>query len=122
MDKAHESWQRYLADKKIDPGCRACEFYHANNEVGDYGTVYSSDPECAKHPTYSNLPTFPFEKVMPCFTLDFWNTPFPDLFLEEEFSDVPIAEVYRLFYVPWREQGAGLAELILWETEHKNKE
>ena len=117
-DERVQTWERYLADKKIDQGCCACEHYFSNEEIGDYGQVYSSEPECGKHRTYANLPTFPFQKIMPCFALDFWYTPFPDVFRDSEFSDVSIAKVYRQFYVPWRDRGAHVEELSLWEAEH----
>lgn len=115
-------WKEYLASHNIESGCQSCEFFYSNDEIGDYGVVYSSSPECMKHGAYGNLRSFPFHKIMPCFTLGFWFTPFSELFREEEFFDLSIHEVYRDYYLPWRERGASVVELTLWEEEHPRKE
>lgn len=57
--------------------CTMCENYSQEWD-GEQGEIYCGE-HCSKFPKFSGLKTFPFKKVMPCFSMDFWHSEFADL-------------------------------------------
>lgn len=59
-----------------DRNCIKCEYWYQEFD-GENGEIYCGD-FCLKpgQEHFSNLKSFPFKKLMPCFSAGFWHTEF----------------------------------------------
>ena len=103
-------------------GCVDCAHFYDGGETGDYGQQLSYWPMCLKRSNLGNLRSFPFKKLMPCFELHFWTTPFPDMLLTEE-GDWQVNETKAFdAYQDWVDAGENVEDLLRWMDEHPKQE
>ena len=100
------AWEKYLRKHNLAPGCLSCIYV----ERGE------ASPACGLHAEYSNLKSFPFKKVMPCFSLDFWCSPFVEMF--HRLAPDEEREIQTLWH-SWLERGERVEELEELECQKK---
>jgi hypothetical protein len=96
------AWEKYLRKHNLSPGCQACDESSYYSEFGEVGEWF-----CDEHEAYAHLKSFPFKKVMPCFSLDFWYSPFADLINCCPESEKEAAAQWHA----WVERGSRVEEL-----------
>lgn len=63
-----------------DRNCTRC-VHHYQEWDGEHGQIYCGDFCTKKGQEFlSNLKSFPFNKLMPCFEMEFWHSEFAELF------------------------------------------
>ena len=79
--------------------CESCVYFNQEWD-GECFEIYCGD-YCLKpgQEHFSNLKSFPFAKLMPCFEADFWHTEFAEQFSGEgELLDSPAFKAYLAKY------------------------
>ncbi len=105
------AWAAYLAKHHKDPGCQSCMVARYKSKWDDEPGIWS----CEEHPSYGNLRSFPFKKVMPCFQMDFWVTPFADQI--QPLLDEEDTKIKELLWQAWVKRGSSVEELEAMSDE-----